>query len=170
MAETYIGEIRMFAGSFAPEGWAFCNGQTMLISDYETLFTLIGTTYGGDGQTTFALPELRARVPVHQGQLSGGGSYVPGARGGVENVTLTTPELPGHPHTVQASPNPGTTPGPGGSLLAGGVPMYAANAPDVSLAPASVRPTGGSGPHTNLQPYQCVAFIISLGGVYPPQG
>ncbi|HWF35639.1 MAG TPA: tail fiber protein [Solirubrobacteraceae bacterium] len=168
MAEPYVGEIRMFGGNFAPLGWMFCEGQVLSISDYDVLFNLIGTTYGGDGQTTFALPDLRGRVPVHQGQL-GGGSYVLGASGGSETVTLTTTQIPGHDHAVRATPNAGTQAGPGGGLLASGVNMYSPSAPDVAMASGAVHPAGGNQPHTNFQPYLCVAFIISLSGVYPSQ-
>jgi microcystin-dependent protein len=169
VAQAYVGEIRMFGGNFAPSGWMFCQGQLLPISEYDTVFNLIGTTYGGDGETTFALPDLRGRVPVHQGQLGGGGNYVVGTLAGTENVTLTTAQIPAHAHTVQASSNPGTQAGPGGAVLASGVDMYAANAPDVALAAGSVQADGGSQPHSNFQPYQCVSFIISLFGVYPSQ-
>jgi microcystin-dependent protein len=157
----------MFGGNFAPLGWFFCEGQLLAISEYDTLFNLIGTTYGGDGQSTFALPDLRGRVPVHQGQLGGGGSYVLGAIGGTETITLTTPQIPNHAHTVQATPNAGSQPGPGGNLLAGGVNMYSPNAPDIAMASGAVHAAGGNQPHTNFQPYLCVAFIISAFGVYP---
>ena len=157
----------MFGGNFAPQGWAFCGGQLMAISQNEALFALIGTTYGGDGQNTFALPDLRGRVPNHMGTLAGGSNYVIGQSGGVEAVTLSTGQLPAHAHLVEASPNAGSQAGPGGALLAGGVSMYSSSAPNVSLAPAAVQATGGGQPHSNFQPYLCVAFIISLFGVFP---
>jgi microcystin-dependent protein len=166
MANPYIGEIRLFGGNFAPQGWAFCDGQLIAISQNGALFTLIGTTYGGDGQNTFALPDLRGRVPNHMGQLSGGQNYVIVQSAGVETVTLATTQIPTHAHTVEASPNAGSQAAPGGARLAGGVSMYSPSAPNVSLAPAAVQATGGQ-PHSNFQPYLCVAFIICLYGIFP---
>jgi microcystin-dependent protein len=167
MSSPYIGEIRLFGGNFAPQNWAFCDGQLIAISQNDALFTLIGTTYGGDGQSTFALPDLRGRVPNHMGTSNTGSTYFIGQSGGVETVTLTTAQIPAHAHTVEASPNAGSQAGPGGALLAGGVSMYSPSAPNVSVAPAAVHATGGSQPHSNFQPYLCVAFIISLFGVFP---
>jgi microcystin-dependent protein len=169
MATPYIGEIRLFGGNFAPQGWAFCDGRLIAISQNDALFALIGTTYGGDGQSTFALPDLRGRVPNHMGTLTAGSTYFIGQTGGVETVTLSTAQIPAHAHTVEAIPNAGSKAGPGAELLAGGVSMYSPSAPNVSLAPGAVHATGGGQPHSNFQTYLCVAFIISLFGVFPSQ-
>lgn len=166
MAQPYIGEIRLFAGNFAPAGWAFCNGQLMSISQNDALFTLIGTTYGGDGQTTFALPDLRGRVPIHQGS-----GFILAERGGVEELTLTIQQIPGHTHPLLASADPANSPNPQAHVLAETISTtpYFAGPPAVQLAPQSVLSTGGSQPHENLQPYQCINYIISLFGIFPTQ-
>ena len=167
MADPFVGEIRMFGGSFAPQGWAFCNGQLVQISQYDALFNLIGTTYGGDGQSTFALPNLQGRVPVHQGA-----TFVMGQAAGAETVTLTLNQMPQHSHTLQASMNPGNQTNPPGNALAAVVAgsAYVQGIANVALASGSVSPApGGSQPHGNLQPYLCVSFIISLFGIYPSQ-
>lgn len=167
MAQPYVGEIRMFAGNFAPAGWMFCEGQLLAIADNEVLFQLIGTTYGGDGQTTFGLPDLRGRVPVHMGN-----GVALAASGGVEAVTVTVSQVPGHSHDLLATNNPasGTTPSaavlPGIAALATTAP-YGTDAPPTTLHPSSVTSVGGSQPHTNLQPYLCLDFIISLFGIFP---
>jgi microcystin-dependent protein len=165
MAQPYVGEIRMFAGSFAPAGWAMCDGQLMPISENETLFNLIGTTYGGDGQSTFALPDLRGRIPVHQGT-----NFILGETGGTESVTLTTQQIPAHSHPMLASSDIANTPNPGGNLLgrSGQVLMFFNGTPTVAMSPQIMGPAGGSQPHTNFQPYLCVTFIISLYGIFPP--
>jgi microcystin-dependent protein len=165
MAQPYVGEIRMFAGSFAPVGWALCDGQLLPISENETLFNLIGTTYGGDGQSTFGLPDLRGRIPVHQGS-----GLILGEAAGTESVTLTTAQIPAHSHAMLASSDIANTPNPGGNLLgrSGQVLMFFNGTPTVAMSPQIMGPTGGSQPHTNLQPYLCVNFIISLFGIYPP--
>lgn len=166
MSQPYVGEIRMFGGNFAPAGWMFCEGQLLPISEYETLFNLIGTTYGGDGQSTFALPDLRGRVPIHQG-----GGFTLAETGGVENVTLTTQQIPSHSHPLLASQDVGTQANADGNVLAqppaGTVKLYRPAAGVVGLTPTSVGPSGGSQPHDNLQPYLCVDFIISLFGIFP---
>jgi microcystin-dependent protein len=165
VSNPYVGEIRIFAGNFAPAGWAFCQGQLLPISEYETLFNLIGTTYGGDGQSTFQLPDLRGRVPIHQGS-----GFVLAQPGGVEQVTLTTQQMAAHPHTVQATTNSNTASLPGGNFLASGPDIYDLNkAGDATMAPA-ISSTGGSQPHNNFQPYLCVNFILSLYGIFPSQG
>jgi microcystin-dependent protein len=151
MAQPYVGEIRMFAGNFAPAGWMMCEGQLLAISENETLFQLIGTTYGGDGESTFSLPDLRGRLPIHQGS-----GFILAETGGAEAVTLTTQQLPTHRHPAAVSSGSSTTealyaPGP-----ATGDPMAAA-----------VGPVGGGQPHTNLMPYLCISFIISLFGIFP---
>jgi microcystin-dependent protein len=162
----YVGELRMFAGNFAPAGWMFCEGQPLPISENETLFQLIGTTYGGDGEETFNLPDLRGRIPMHTtGAL--------GEAGGVTDVTLTTQQIPVHTHAWVASANQGTLPNPGNNVLArsstAGVFLYMNDVPDVNLAAGSLAPIGGSQPHTNVQPYLCINFIISLFGEFPRQ-
>ncbi len=159
----------MFAGNFAPAGWAFCEGQEIPISENSTLFTLIGTAYGGNGQDTFGLPDLRGRVPMHAGD---GFSGTQASEGGVESVTLTVQQIPSHTHPLVASGEGGTLPDPANHVLArsstAGVFLYNSNeAPDVTLAANSVSPAGGSQPHENLQPYLAVNFIISLFGIFP---
>lgn len=155
----------MFAGNFAPAGWMFCEGQLLPISENETLFNLIGTTYGGDGQSTFGLPDLRGRLPIHQGN-----GVVLAETGGAEEITLTVQQIPIHSHPLQASGDPNSTPNPGGNVL--GTPLTAtpffAATPNVPLSAQSITPVGGSQPHTNFQPYLCVDFIISLFGIFPP--
>lgn len=169
MSQPYVGEIRIFAGNFAPSGWMFCDGQLMPISENETLFNLIGTTYGGDGQTTFALPDLRGRLPTHQG-TGGGASYTMGQPGGVESVTLTTSHIPVHNHSVPASVNNASTANASGVVAQ--TPSYTpyfSVAPATAMANNAIGLVGGSQPHTNFQPYLCVNYIISLFGVYPSQ-
>jgi microcystin-dependent protein len=167
MAQPYVGEIRMFAGNFAPAGWMFCEGQLLPISEYETLFNLIGTTYGGDGQSTFALPDLRGRIPIHFGN-----GFTLAETGGVETVTLTVQQMPAHSHPLLATGNQATDTNPTG-LLAGSaianVSPYGTDAPRTTLHPSSMSSTGGSQPHDNFQPYLCVDFIISLFGIFPSQ-
>jgi microcystin-dependent protein len=166
MAQPYIGEIRMFAGNFAPAGWMFCAGQTLPISENETLFQLIGTTYGGDGQSTFVLPDLRGRIPVHQGN-----GFMLAETGGVEEVTLTSGQIPSHTHQPLASNVPATATSPVNAVLGAAtvatISPYGSDNPSISLAPQSVTPAGGSQPHSNMQPYLCVNFIISLFGIFP---
>jgi microcystin-dependent protein len=166
----FVGEIRMFAGNFAPAGWAFCDGQLLPISENETLFNLIGTTYGGDGQATFALPDLRGRVPIHQGTGSGLSTRILAEMGGVEDVTLTPPQLPTHNHPLVAAATPAqATAEPTGSLPAiATTALYSAPASGtLAMDPAAVGALGGSEPHTNLAPFLCVNFIISLFGIFP---
>jgi microcystin-dependent protein len=163
--EPFTGEIRMFGGNFAPVGWAFCAGQLLPIADNDALYSLIGTTYGGDGQSTFALPDLRGRAPVHQGS-----GYVAGQVGGVEAVTLTQQQLPPHTHTPLASVASATGTSPAGATWAA-VPTgaYSTAAPDADLAPGAIAPSGGSQPHENRPPSLGVSFIICLSGIYPSQ-
>jgi microcystin-dependent protein len=166
MAQPYVGEIRMFAGNFAPAGWMFCQGQLLAISEYETLFNLIGTTYGGDGQSTFALPDLQGRLPVHQGN-----GFVLAESAGVEEVTLTVQQIPAHTHPMVASSSIGNSANPEGAVLAESsvVSLYQSGTPSTAMAAQAITSTGGSQPHTNLQPYLCVDFIISLFGIFPSQ-
>jgi microcystin-dependent protein len=166
MSEPFVGEIRMFAGNFAPVGWALCQGQVMPISENETLFNLIGTTYGGDGQLTFALPNLQSRIPMHIGQSLGLGQAA-----GEEQVTLTTEQMPAHSHALIATSASGTQSSPKGNTLAASatVALYNGNPPSTALAAPAVQNTGGGQPHENMQPFLVVNFIISLFGVYPTQ-
>lgn len=168
MAQPYVGEIRMFAGNFAPAGWMFCSGQLLPISEYETLFNLIGTTYGGDGQSTFALPDLRGRLPIHFGN-----GFTLAETGGVEQVTLTVPQIPAHSHPFLASNSPASSTSPVNQLPAttpsATITPYGTDAPTVPLSPSSISSVGGNQPHTNFQPYLCVDFIISLFGIFPSQ-
>jgi microcystin-dependent protein len=168
MAQPYVGEIRMFGGNFAIAGWAFCDGSLLPISENETLFQLIGTTYGGDGQNTFALPDLRGRVPVHMGQGPGLSNYILAQNGGVESVTLTQNQIPSHTHAPVAS-NTGSSDNPSGSFWANsttGKP-YSAPPPAIQMNAGTVGSAGGSQPHDNLIPFQCVTYIISLFGIFP---
>lgn len=171
MAQPYVGEIRMFAGNFAPAGWMFCEGQLLPISENETLFQLIGTTYGGDGESTFQLPDLRGRIPIHQGQGPGSSSYILAETGGVEEITLTTQQMPAHSHSYLCSGDTATLTSPAGSAPAAppdvNVLPYGSDVPVAALHAQSISPTGGSQPHTNFQPYLCVDFIISLFGIFP---
>lgn len=166
MAESFVGEVQMFAGNFAPAGWAFCNGQTLNISEYETLFALIGTTYGGDGQATFALPDLRGRLVLHTGGASGP-QYVLGQRGGNVNVTLTPANLPPHTHAVRATAVAGTQSSPELGVPAGGH-SYATSA-TATMAEDTVGPAGNTLPFSVQQPVLGVNYIISLFGIYPSQ-
>ena len=172
MSDPYIGEIRMFGGSFAPAGWAMCDGQLIPISQNDALFNLIGTTYGGDGQNTFALPDLRGRAPMHQGQGPGiSQNYVIGQNGGVEQVTVTIQQTPVHTHAYIASGDPADQISGSGGILAQPVslPIYFANAtPDTNLNASTVQPQGGNQPHENMQPFLVITFIISLFGIFPP--
>lgn len=170
MGQPYVGEIRIFAGSFAPAGWAFCNGQPMPISENEVLFNLIGTTYGGDGQETFNLPDLRGRLPLHQGTLQGN-PFTIGESGGTEEVTLTTQQIPIHNHAALAAAVTGDQTSAQGALPANSVTItpYLNTAPDAAFNANAVGSAGGSQPHTNLQPFLCVDFIISLFGIFPTQ-
>lgn len=165
MAQPYVGEIRMFAGNFAPIGWAFCQGQLLSISENEILFNLIGTTYGGDGQSTFAVPDLQGRIPIHQGN-----GYVIGENGGVEEVTLTVSQIPNHNHVLRASAGTGYLASPVGALPA----KHRDYKAFVNAGPAAQRmqaatlpPAGSSQPHENRPPFLCVTFIISLFGIFP---
>jgi len=154
----------MFAGNFAPAGWMFCEGQLLPISENETLFQLLGTTYGGDGESTFALPDLRGRIPIHQGN-----GFILAETGGAEEITLTVQQIAAHSHPLLATASIGTQPTAQANVLAKttNVDLYSGDPPDVSLSPVAVGSVGGSQPHTNFQPYLCVDFIISLFGIFP---
>ena len=169
MSEPFVGEIRMFAGNFAPRGWAFCDGQLLAVSQNDALFSLLGTIYGGDGRTTFGLPDVRGRVPIHAGSGPGLSPRRLGAKGGAENVTLTVNQLPSHTHALQASANPATVPNPQGEVLGETLTdrVYRDDATEVNMASSSVTNIGGSRSHTNLMPFLCINFIIALFGIYP---
>jgi microcystin-dependent protein len=169
MSSPYVGEIRMFGGNFPPNGWAFCDGQSVQISDNETLFNLIGTTYGGDGQETFNLPNLGGRLPMHEGP-----GYQLGEMGGTPSVTLTVQQTPAHGHPLVGSTAAASGTNPQDSVFAhlpdaGVQTAYGTTAPFGAIDPSSVAPTGGSQPHDNMQPYCAVSFIISLYGIFPQQ-
>jgi len=172
MGEPFVGEIRMFGGSFAPAGWAMCQGQSMPISENETLFNLIGTTYGGDGQETFQLPNLAGRAPMHAGQgPSISQNYQIGESAGVESVTLTTQTIPIHTHPLLASTNNALDASPTNNVLAAGIStkMYTEDVANTAMNAQAITPIGGSQPHDNMQPYLVITFIISLFGVFPSQ-
>ncbi|HEU0082152.1 MAG TPA: tail fiber protein [Bradyrhizobium sp.] len=166
MAQPYVGEIRIFAGNFAPAGWMFCEGQLLPISENETLFNLIGTTYGGDGQSTFGLPDLRGRIPLHFGN-----GFTLAETGGAETVTITVPQMPSHTHPLLASTNAADSPNVQNDLPATGLisQLYYVSAPDTNCSPQAVTSVGGNQPHNNFQPYLCVNFILSLFGIFPSQ-
>jgi microcystin-dependent protein len=172
MAQPYVGEIRMFAGNFAPAGWMFCDGQLLPISENEVLFQLIGTTYGGDGENTFALPNLQSRVPIHMGTGPDGVTYQLAEMAGSETVTLTGQQIPIHTHVLTGSTTNGTEAAPAGALLATSTslqPYAQVSPPDANFSPNSISPVGGNQPHENCQPFLCINFIISLFGIFPRQ-
>ena len=173
MGQPYVGEIRMFGGNFAPAGWMTCDGQLLPISEYETLFNLIGTTYGGDGTSTFELPNLQGCLPLHQGTGPGGVTFTIGQTAGSETVTLTTQMIPTHNHPLNATDS-GPQAGPAGanpavaSTAQPGTMVYGAPATQpTTLHPNTIQMDGNNTPHNNIQPYQCINFIISLFGIYP---
>jgi microcystin-dependent protein len=174
MANPFVGEIRMFAGNFPPSGWAFCDGSLLPISENDTLFALIGTIYGGDGQNTFALPDLRGRVPVHQGQGPGLSPRVIGQLAGTENVTLIPTQLPAHNHVLNATTTAAVAgTGVAGSLtgtVATGTQIYGSTPGGAPLAASALTSSGGNQPHNNMAPFLSVNFIISLFGIFPSQG
>ena len=170
MATPFVGQIMMVGFNFAPRGWVFCSGQLLPISQFDVLFALIGTTYGGDGQNTFAAPDLRGRIPIHQGQGAGLSNYVIGQLSGVENVTLATSQTPLHTHTLNATAAAATAINPSNLLLANtsGPNLYLEDTPTAPLNAASIGSSGGgSQPHENMQPYICVNFCIAVEGIFP---
>lgn len=168
MSEPFVGEIRMFAGNFAPRGWAFCDGQLLAVSQNDALFSLLGTIYGGDGRTTFGLPDLRGRVPIHAGSGPGLSLRRLGARAGAESINLTANQMPQHSHRMQASTAGATSLSPSGNLLAQAqADVYNEEDAEEGLASAAITNAGGSQIHTNLMPTLCVNFIIALFGIYP---
>lgn len=170
MSSPFIGEIRIFGGNFAPAGWAFCNGQLMPISENDALFALIGTTYGGDGQQTFGLPDLQGRLPMHMGTGAGLAPHVIGESGGVEIVTLTVNQIPVHSHAPLSVSGNGNQATPQNGVWAGvTTSIYTSNPPNIAFNPTLGGNTGGSQPHENLMPFLAVSFIISLFGIFPSQ-
>ncbi|HYL76332.1 MAG TPA: tail fiber protein [Bryobacteraceae bacterium] len=165
MSSPFIGEIRMFGGNFAPQGWAFCNGALMAIDQNTALFQLIGTTYGGDGQTTFALPDLQSRIPLHVGP-----GFALGQSGGAETVTLTTSQMPAHSHVPLGNSSVGTQSSPANGVWAqSSLGEFSSAAPSSAMAPTAMGSSGGSQPHDNMMPFLAVNFILSLFGVFPSQ-
>lgn len=163
MSNPYLGEIRLFAGNFAPQGWAFCDGQLLAISEHDALFQLIGTTYGGDGESTFALPDLRGRLPIHRGV-----GFTIGQSGGTEDVTITTNQVPAHGHPLRAADLASSETSPGNNLTAEPTKrIYGSPASVSAMAPGAIGPRGGSQPHDNMQPFLSLSFILSLFGVFP---
>ncbi|HEU4612084.1 MAG TPA: tail fiber protein [Kofleriaceae bacterium] len=169
MSQPFIGEIRMVGFNFAPRGWAFCAGQLLPISQYDALFALIGTIYGGDGQSTFALPNMAGRLPVHQGQGPGLSNYVIGEAAGTESVALVAQQIPQHAHSVIAASGGTRSASPSGNMLGSGeADVYTrGTAAPVNMAPNAIAPSGGSQPHDNMQPYLCINFVIALEGIFP---
>jgi microcystin-dependent protein len=173
MADPFVAEIRIFAGNFAPKGWAFCDGQLLPLSQNTALFSLLGTTYGGNGKSNFALPDLQGRAPMHPGQGPGLSLHDLGEAAGSDTVTLLESEMPAHSHSQVANPNTAERPSPTGNLPARtvGASLYQSttNQGLVGMAPEALAPAGGDQPHNNLQPYLTMNFIIALQGVYPPR-
>ncbi len=169
MSSPYVGEIRMFAGNFPPVGWAFCQGQLIPIAEYTDLFNLIGTTYGGDGLSTFGLPNLASRIPMHKGTGPSGQTYVIGQMAGQEQVTLTTNQIPSHSHAALANTS-GSSTSPNGTVWAGSADLKQFSPPaqiNGQMNSGAIQGSGGSQPHDNMIPFLCVNFIISLYGIYP---
>lgn len=174
MAETYVGEIRIFTGNFAPRDWALCNGQLLPITQYPVLYAVLGTQFGGDGKTNFALPNLQNKVPLHQGAGPGLTPRAFAATGGEATVTLTVNQIPAHSHMPNNQSTP-TSDNPQGSVWSNtgsksGASVYSTSSPDVAMNPLAIQPTGGSQPHNNMQPYLGLNFIIALDGEFPPKG
>ena len=167
----YIGEIRLFAGNFPPNGWAFCEGQLMPIAENDALFVLLGTTYGGDGPETFGLPDLQGRVPIHQGTGPDGVTYILGEKDGVESVTLTTTQIPVHSHPLIVSGDQGGQTDPTNHVIGSNptIQLFGPGNPTNAFNAQSVSIVGGSQPHDNMQPYIAIYYIISLFGIFPQQ-
>ncbi len=169
MADPFVAEIRIFPFNFAPKGWAFCDGQLLPLSQNTALFSLLGTTYGGNGKSNFALPDLQGRAPMHPGQGPGLSLRDLGETGGSETVTLLESEIPSHPHSLVGADERGDTTNAVGSLLGTGTDMYAPGAAGSPMAPTALPPAGGDAPHNNMQPYLTLNFCIALQGVFPPR-
>jgi microcystin-dependent protein len=172
MADPFVAEIRIFPFNFAPRGWAWCDGQLLPLSQNTALFSLLGTTYGGNGKSNFALPNLQGRAPMHPGQGPGLSLHDLGETGGQETVSLLESEIPAHAHQLRAALVPADSPNPTGAFTAAPASdnLYGAVANVVSMAPESLAPAGGDQPHNNLQPYLTFYFCIALQGVFPPRG
>ena len=172
MADPFVAEIRIFPFNFAPRGWAWCDGQLLPLSQNTALFSLLGTTYGGNGKSNFALPDLQGRAPMHPGQGPGLSLHDLGETGGSETVTLLESEIPSHSHAARAATSLGDNPNPAGNSLSRYVNAYQStiNTNVVSMAPEALPPAGGDQPHNNLQPYLTFYFAIALQGVFPPRG
>lgn len=172
MADPFVAEIRIFPFNFAPRGWAWCDGQLLPLSQNTALFSLLGTTYGGNGKSNFALPDLQGRAPMHPGQGPGLSLHDLGETGGSETVTLLESEIPSHSHAVSVSASDATEPSPAGQLFAKGIGIgyYAVPGALTQLSPNAIAPAGGDQPHNNLQPYLTFYFCIALQGVFPPRG
>jgi microcystin-dependent protein len=170
MSTAFVGEVRLVGFNFAPEGWSVCNGSLIGIDQNSTLFNLIGTTYGGNGQTTFALPNLQGRIPIHQGS-NGVNVYTIGQVGGVEQVTIGINQYPSHSHSLMASTNAGSSNAPANNTVGNSLNAYTADAPTSAMYSAMVGASGGSNlPHDNRQPFLVLNWVISLYGIYPSQG
>jgi microcystin-dependent protein len=167
VSEPFLGEIRSFGFNFAPQGWATCNGQLLSISQNTALFSLLGTFYGGNGETTFALPNLQSRVGIHQGQGTGLSAYQLGQFSGSESVTLTLGQMPLHTHGLMANASPATSTRPDGTVLARGPSAYAAAPDGTAMNAGAIAGVGGGQPHTIIQPYLCLNFCIALQGIFP---
>jgi microcystin-dependent protein len=168
MSEPFVGEIRMFAGNFAPRNWAFCDGQLLTVSQNDALFSLFGTYYGGDGRTTFGLPDMRGRLPIHMGTGLGLTNRRLGQKLGQENVTLTANQIPSHTHQMRGTGDAGETADPSGQVLAQAEDdVFSADSPDTNMAQQAVSTSGSSQSHVNIQPFQCIHFIVALFGIYP---
>lgn len=168
MSNPFIGEIRMFVGSFAPQGWALCDGQVLLVSQNDALFSLFGTIYGGDGETTFGLPDLRGRVPIHMGSGPGLTPRQIGQKSGAENASVNVNQLPTHGHPMQASSDAADDLAPAGKTMAvAASDIYVEDNPDVAMAPQAVTSVGGGNTHPNVMPFQTVNYIVSLFGIFP---
>lgn len=173
MSEPFIGEIRIFAGYYAPKDWAFCDGQTLPVSGNEALYSLFGNRYGGTAPTNFGLPDLRGRIPVHMGQGPGLSTYTLGQKAGAEKVTLTAASMPQHNHPMQASTDGPVSVSPGDHILGNvGINLYGQGtdpSSKVAIYPKSVADAGENTPHTNMMPYLCINFIVALNGIFPPR-
>jgi microcystin-dependent protein len=172
MSQGYVGEVRPFGGNFAPAGWQFCDGSLLSIANYPVLYQLIGTTYGGNGTTDFAVPDLRGRAIIHQGTGSGLAPYVMGEHIGLENATVSVQQMASHPHTFSGTNAGGNAANPGPTVVLAATPIgeiYDGTAAPVALSPQAVSLAGGSQPHNNRQPYLAISYIIALEGLYPSQ-
>jgi microcystin-dependent protein len=170
MSQPFLGTIMMFAGNFAPAGWAECNGALLPIAENDALFALIGTTYGGDGQVTFGLPDLRGRIPIHQGTGPGLSTYVVGQQAGSETVTLVANQMGGHTHQLQSSSGNGSANSPAGAIVAGSaLTPYTTSTGNTSFGPSMIGAAGGNQPHENMMPFLALTFVIALFGIFPSQ-